>query len=213
MGEFDDQLLARLRAFQQHHGLSGDGVAGSQTWTLLAGEPGTPSTPGAPAVEVDERGQDQDGAGEAEELQAGRRRPRSQAEARALVDAHVHPRDCFIEYKNNRDGWGPITGTGCAHWVAHQRGGPTGNSNVCQRGFKYRVTDVLGTLTQVSANLSGARIGDVWSAPAGQSHIGIVREVHRDATTNAVTSVEVENDSSASGGVVRQDKDTGSIHR
>ncbi|GLZ41607.1 OmpA family protein [Actinokineospora sp. NBRC 105648] len=39
MGEFDDQLRQRLAAFQLHHGLSGDGVAGLLTWQRLAGGP------------------------------------------------------------------------------------------------------------------------------------------------------------------------------
>jgi len=40
----------------------------------------------------------------------------------ALLDAHVTPRDCFVWYAGGQDGWTPIAGTGCAHYVAHQLG-------------------------------------------------------------------------------------------
>lgn len=33
--EFDERMMERLRAFQLHHGMSGDGVAGPATWTRL----------------------------------------------------------------------------------------------------------------------------------------------------------------------------------
>lgn len=37
--EFDDNLRQRLLAFQEHHGLTGDGVAGTETWNKLVGTP------------------------------------------------------------------------------------------------------------------------------------------------------------------------------
>ncbi|MDC7122862.1 hypothetical protein OMK64_15105 [Cellulomonas fimi] len=153
---------------------------------------------------------DDGGAGEAEELQ-DRPRPRTREQARAMVDAHVEPKACFIELESTRAGWRAIPGTGCAHWVAHQRGGPTGTNRVCEAGFKYRVTDLLASLTQRSADLQGARVGDVWSA-SGSSHVGIVRAVNREDGGTRVVSVSVENDSSASGGVVTQVKTDGSIY-
>jgi len=134
---------------------------------------------------------------------------RSKADAILQVPAHIEPKDCFVEFKSTKIGWGPIDGTGCAHWVSHQRGGPTGTTHVCDAGFKYRVTEVLATLTKLSANLSGAVIGAVWEKASG-SHIGIVRHVTRD-TKGVVISVEVENDSSDSGGVVIQTKTDGAI--
>jgi hypothetical protein len=127
-----------------------------------------------------------------------------------LVDGHVQPRNCFITFRNRREGWAPITGTGCAHWVAHQRGGPTGGTNVCQAGYKFRVSDVVASLSLVGHGLAAAAVGQVWSWP-GHSHIGIVRAVNRDAS-GKVVSVSVENDSSASGGVVTQDKAEGDFY-
>lgn len=37
--QFDEQLQRRLRAFQQHHGLPGNGVADAQTWAKLVATP------------------------------------------------------------------------------------------------------------------------------------------------------------------------------
>lgn len=127
-----------------------------------------------------------------------------------MVDGHVDPKDCFIELASTRAGWRAIPGTGCAHWVAHQRGAPTGTSRACDAGFEYRVTDLLGSLTQRSTDLQGARVGDVWSA-SGSSHVGIVRAVNHEDGGTRVVSVSVENDSSASGGVVTQTTTDGSI--
>jgi hypothetical protein len=51
----------------------------------------------------------------------------------------------------------------------------------------------------------------VWSASA-TSHVGIVRAVHLEDGGTRIVSVDVENDSSASGGVVTQNKTDGSIY-
>jgi outer membrane protein OmpA-like peptidoglycan-associated protein len=52
MGDFDEQLRQRLATFQLHHGLSGDGVAGTLTWQRLMAAPltlsGTPGDAGGP---------------------------------------------------------------------------------------------------------------------------------------------------------------------
>jgi len=157
-----------------------------------------------------QRDDDLDGGSDSEELQ-NRPRPRTQEQARALVDAHVVPRNCFIELESARAGYRPITGTGCAHWVAHQRGGPQGQSHVCMDGFKFRVTELLASLYQASADLQGARVGYVWSA-SGSSHVGIVRAVHLEEGGTRIVSVDVENDSSERGGVVTQNKTDGSIY-
>ena len=149
------------------------------------------------------------GGADAEEAQSGSR-PQTKAQARALVDGHVQPRSCFIVFRNNREGWAPIPGTGCAHWVAHQRGGPSGGANACQDGFKYRVTEVLASLSFVGHGLAEAAVGRVWSWP-GHSHMGIVREVQRNAS-GTIVSVSVENDSSAAGGVVTQTKTEGDFY-
>jgi len=85
------------------------------------------------------------------------------------------------------------------------------SGHVCQASYTYRVTELLATLTQLSGDLQGARAGAVWSAN-GSSHVGIVRAVKSSDDGTRVVSVSVENDSSASGGVVTQTKTDGSIY-
>jgi hypothetical protein len=131
--------------------------------------------------------------------------------ARKRVHSHVWPRDCFITYVGTGKGWAPISGTGCAHWVAHQLGAPKGKPHVCQNDYKFRVKDVLDSFTWVGKGLSFAKVGHVWSKP-DKSHIGIVCKVTRNAD-NKVVSVDVENDSIASGGVVTQTKFEGLFYK
>lgn len=134
--------------------------------------------------------------------------PLTKEEARKLVTPDIRPKECFITYRGTKEGWDAISGTGCAHWVAHERG-IKGNTNVCAEGYLYRVDDVVATLTRLSPDLSRAVVGAVWKQATG-SHIGIVREVKRD-NANRIVSVDVENDSSEQGGVVVQNKTDGSV--
>ena len=86
-----------------------------------------------------------------------------------------------------------------------------GTANVCMDGFKLRVTELLASLFQASPDLQGARVGYVWSA-SGSSHVGD-RSCGPPRRRGArVLSVDVENDRSASGGVVTQNKTDGSIY-
>lgn len=136
---------------------------------------------------------------------------RTQAEARDLVDAHVVPRDCFIWYVNNRIGWGPIPGTGCAHWVAHEMNITRGGNNVCQLGFTFRVRDLIAGMNRFP--MAQAQVGDIWENPLDASHVGIVRAVETDPTGGAVNRAQVEHDSSRQGGVVTTWFTTGDFYR
>lgn len=112
-------------------------------------------------------------------------------EAVANVPTHVSPKYCFVW----RDGtsalpWRPIPGTGCAHWVAHQKG--IGSSPGCYDGYAIRVTQVTSGKTAYS--LSNANVGDIWTN-TDQSHCGIVISVGSN-------QVKVRHCSSGSGGVV-----------
>jgi hypothetical protein len=135
-------------------------------------------------------------------------KPRTKKEARALVPAHVMPRDCFIWYLNNREGWGPIPGTGCAHWVAHQMG--ITNGSTCNDGYSFRVGDVISG--KDLHPLTEAQVGDIWTNVAA-SHTGIVRAVKTDPKTKQVTQVQVEHDSSRQGGVVTSWFTSGNFYR
>ena len=102
--------------------------------------------------------------------------------AAANLDAHVTPRDCFVWYKNAAEGWQPIAGTGCAHYVAHEQGvrfgGPSGT---CLLGFTYRVPALLTVKNQVTGGLSAVQVNDVW-VNAARSHTGIVSKIDSPTT-------------------------------
>ena len=136
------------------------------------------------------------GAGEAEELKGGSTK-RTKEQAVALVDKHVEPKDCFVWYENNKTGWAPMPGTGCAHWVAHQYGYTDGLT--CDKGFTVRVRNITAGRTTV--DMKDVKVGDLWENPTDASHIGIIRTVNQE--DGKVTSVEVEHDSVRSGGVVK----------
>ena len=96
----------------------------------------------------------------------------------AQLDNHVTPRDCFVWYKGSHDGWAPITGTGCAHYVAHQLGiqaGPPGA--LCLAGYVYRVPMVI---------IGRQRITGGWarykSTTSGSARLGIIRGSSREST-------------------------------
>jgi hypothetical protein len=98
-----------------------------------------------------------------------------QGQARTPIDDGVKPKDCFIVYRG-RDEWTPIIGTGCAHFVAHEkkmRG--LGGFEQCLEGFLIRVVDLLPGLTELKA-LSEVKPGDIYVSPK-RDHCGIVRTV------------------------------------
>ena len=61
------------------------------------------------------------------------------------VRPDVSPNECFIWYCRN-DEWKPIAGTGCAHWVAHEKDIQSGRADdKCLFGYTYRVHVLAGT--------------------------------------------------------------------
>src|SRR4051794_7777777 len=75
--------------------------------------------------------------------------------AAAQVDAHVSPRACFIWYKNATEGWAPIQGTGCAHYVAHQLNIRIGSpGTTCLQGFLYRVPLIITGRTALTGGIA-----------------------------------------------------------
>jgi hypothetical protein len=107
------------------------------------------------------------------------------------VPTHVSPKDCFVW----RDGppatpWRPIPGTGCAHWVAHEKG--ISDNPGCYDGNAIRVSQV--TSGRTSYSISDAEVGDIWTN-SGETHCGIVLSVSGG-------QAHVRHCSSGSGGVV-----------
>lgn len=94
-------------------------------------------------------------------------------QARARVNVHVQPKDCFVWYASN-DNWQPIAGTGCAHWVAHQLGVRTGGTNEkCMAGYPYRVRTLIQGKALVAGGAINVRVNDIYVTPS-QDHTGLV---------------------------------------
>ena len=125
------------------------------------------------------------------------------AAARSRVDRHVQPKDCFIWYVSN-DNWLPVTGTGCAHWVSHQRNIQTGAlGDRCLSGFTYRVPVLVRSRTPV-AGASQVKVDDIWASPS-LDHTGLVIRVVPPARTGAGPSITIRHDSSRQGQVAEND--------
>ncbi len=124
-----------------------------------------------------------------------------QTAAAGRVHAHVEPKSCFVWYEGGATGWQPIPGTGCAHWVSHQKNHQIGPEGVrCLGGFTFRVTTLVTHLTAHGTKkaIADVQVGDYWVKP-DRSHMGIVSK------TNPLT---IQHDSSALGGVRESDFDT-----
>jgi hypothetical protein len=145
------------------------------------------------------------GESEAEPLDTNRKLTKD--EAIALVDKHVEPKECFVWYEGTKKGWRPMPGTGCAHWVAHERGYTAGLK--CDKGYTVRVRNITENLKKVE--LKDVQVGDLWENQTDASHIGFVRSVTKTGET--VTGVEVEHDSVRSGGVVKTTFTEGLFYR
>jgi hypothetical protein len=123
--------------------------------------------------------------------------------ARSRVDRHVQPKDCFIWYVSN-DNWQPITGTGCAHWVAHQLNIQTGTAgDRCLGGFTYRVAVLVRSRTPV-ASVSQVKVNDIWASPP-LDHTGLVVRVVPPAKAGGSSTITIRHDSSHQHQVVEND--------
>lgn len=123
--------------------------------------------------------------------------------ARGRVDRHVEPKDCFVWYRASND-WQPITGTGCAHWVAHQLSIRTGSaSERCLAGRTYRVRSLIAARIQVP-DISQVRLNDIYVTPA-VDHTGLVVRLTPATRRGAPPSIRIRHDSSRQGGVAEND--------
>jgi hypothetical protein len=136
------------------------------------------------------------------------RRAQSKEDAQAKVDGHVEPKPCFVWFEGNAKGWGPMPGTGCAHWISHQLGITRGLG--CDLGKSVRVRDVIKGMDPVV--LAKVEVGDIWRSTQVASHAGIVRETI-EGDTDRVVAVVVEHDSVRQKGVVTERMTTGKFFR
>ena len=126
---------------------------------------------------------------------------RTQQQAVLKVPHHVQPKPCFVTHVNNIVGWDSLAGTGCAHWVAHQKNfkrGKPGDGATCTLGHPTRVRDVVLGRTAVAE--AHVQRGDLW---ATDEHCGIVESVIRMPLVPAV--IMIRNCSSKQGGVFVND--------
>jgi hypothetical protein len=119
------------------------------------------------------------------------------------VDRHVQPRDCFVWYQAAND-WEPITGTGCAHWVAHQlniRNGASGDR--CMAGMTYRVRVLIQGRTAIG-DINRVQVNDIYVSPA-VDHTGLVIGVTPAPRPGASPTITIQHDSSHQHGVATND--------
>lgn len=132
-----------------------------------------------------------------------------QKSAAQLVHRHVNPKDCFVWYLG-KDNWAPITGTGCAHWVAHQKGIRIGvDIHLCVEGYTIKVADIATGCKEVKV-LSQVKVDDIYINPA-KTHCGLVSKVqHLPGKPGAspIIQIEIEHCSSRQGGVGKNDFNT-----
>jgi hypothetical protein len=137
--------------------------------------------------------------------------------ARKKVDKHVEPKDCFVWYEGSRTGWQPIPGTGCAHWVSHQRGWKRGSKNEqCMLGHTFRVKTMLGGLSEVK-KIADVKVNDVYATPS-KDHTGLVIKVTPDPKKPDEPKITIRHDSSNQGKVADNEfatyfKGKGSFYR
>jgi hypothetical protein len=129
----------------------------------------------------------------------------------AEVDKHVQPKECFVVYEGG-DSWAPITGTGCAHWVAHER--TIGRGATCLDNKTLKVPDLIKNTSPVKR--ADVAVNDIW-ANDNRDHCGLVAAVVATGGTPPNT-ITIRHDSSAQGGVVEDDFDShfggkGTFHR
>lgn len=101
--------------------------------------------------------------------------------------SYITPRDCFIWWVNNRVGWGPIPGTGCAHYVAHELTIAGGNRR--DKRCLDRLAITTGQVARYYPERTGptklsilhkVRKNDVWAklnADGESGHCGYVKNV------------------------------------
>ena len=123
-------------------------------------------------------------------------KPPTKQQAVQKVDVHVSPKECFVWYANSKDGWTPIPGTGCAHYVSHKLG-ITGNGAKCDAGYLFRVPDLVSGLAAV--DVKDVAVNDIWTN-GGKTHTGVVVEIVNDPKGRDFI---IEHCSSAQHGVVR----------
>jgi hypothetical protein len=129
----------------------------------------------------------------------------SEKDAVKKVDKHVSPKECFVWFMDSKRGYEPIPGTGCAHWIAHEKGWDGGkeSSNGCKKNFLIRVKDIVSKSgSEVAAK--DVKVGNVW-VNEKQTHCGIVCKVEAPKEAGKDPTIEIQHCSSGQGKVAKND--------
>ena len=124
--------------------------------------------------------------------------------ARSRGGHDIDPRDCFVVFGGG-DTWEKITGTGCAHWVAHERGIRSGGKDGdCLLGYTFRVEDLIAGLSTKSLDhaRSNINVGDIY-VTANERHCGLVVQIEESRKPGDRTKITIRHDSSNSSGTGR----------
>jgi hypothetical protein len=111
-----------------------------------------------------------------------------------------------VTFGSTAAGWAPLTGTGCAHYVAHilnvRRGTP--GISACDLGFTIKVPMLVQGMPTVKPAL--VQVNDIWVNQA-QSHCGIVVAVQPVTGKNPKITISQCSSNEAAGrlGVNQQD--------
>lgn len=121
------------------------------------------------------------------------------AASQKAVPGHVEPKDCFVWYEGGDD-WDAISGTGCAHWVAHQLNVPTPAEPArCLANKPVRVARLIEGRRAIARR--DVAVNDIYVTESG-GHCGLVM-----AVSGAGMKIMIRHDSSAQGKVIDSDFD------
>jgi len=123
--------------------------------------------------------------------------------AKLRVRGHVQPKDCFIWYKNAKDKWQPIEGTGCAHFVAHELGiRGTGKTHCCLGGYICRVSTLVAVTRPVA--VEQLQLNDVY-VNEDNDHSGLVVRLTPGAKPTDSPKITIKHASSKQEAVAEDD--------
>ncbi len=124
--------------------------------------------------------------------------------ARGDVGGDIYPPECFVMFHGG-DTWKAIIGTGCAHWVAHEREIRSGGKDErCLLGYTLRVEDLIAGLSTRSLD-HGRRnisVGDIY-VTTNEGHCGLVVSVDESREPGVNRKITIRHDSSNSSGTGR----------
>jgi len=110
----------------------------------------------------------------------------------AKIGSDILPKECFVTFKGKTEGWQRIKGTGCAHWVAHERNIKHGFAgSKCAEGFTIRVPDVISGARKINRDTEEVKVDDIWANPK-RDHCGLVVKVEETKVITKEGDKEVE---------------------